>query len=320
MISEEVQMLQRDHPSPSFGEPDPNTLRPPGASQTVDPENIGENVGPVRMGENDTASQEGPLAQGAGAPIRADEDVSDSSKLSRGARTPHDAVEEPAAGGTSVMGATRHSGDAQRTTRLPASGNPPPTIQPGTPSSADLLSGTYSPATIAGAGFESVIENRMKTVAGPGQQDARDPRYLAQKMMSGQFVRFASREERAAVEEQAKKIAERRSRERARQKGLSSEEVQPTANNYEFNPLPDGVRKAMVDRMVMGTYDPKDFLGGKQNYKQPVLNEIAKMTLRNETYLSGDGDRFLRKVQSLLPAAPAAQAQQRNARQSQKAS
>src|ERR1700750_1820039 len=103
MISEEVKMIQRDHPSPSFAEADPNTLRPPGAGQTVDPEAVGENVPAGRMGENDVPTQEGPLAQGVGRVVRANEDVPDTSKLATGVRSPHDAVHEPREGGKSVL-------------------------------------------------------------------------------------------------------------------------------------------------------------------------------------------------------------------------
>ena len=51
--------------------------------------------------------------------------------------------------------------------------------------------------------------------------------------------------------------------------------------------------------------------GRQQVYKQPVLHEVAKMALKNGTYLAQDRDRLLRKVQSLLPATAAQQAQRR---------
>lgn len=424
MISEEVKMIQRDHPSPSFGEPDPDTLRPPGAGQTVDAEAIGENVGPGRMGENDVASREGPSAQGVGRVVEEVEDVPDSTRLARGLRSPQDDVKDPAAGGTSVMDGTARSGraghvarppqedeDADKSwTKLPTRSTSTDAFQPEQPTRHELLHSKYSPSTIAGAAFENVIEDRMKAVAEPGQLDFRDPQHLAHKMMSGQFVHFESREEKAAVEEAAKKIAARKAQELARRKGLSSGEVQPSPSNYELRPLTKAAQKTLVNKMVSGKYDYDGLLLGhvkedtskhfqlfvgdlsgdvtkdglleafsaygsisgahvrrqdvdsgnargygfvtfrkradaekalqsmngkqmgsspircewannknpassarEQMYKQPVLHEVAKMALKNGTYLHQDRDRLLRKVQSLLPATAAQQAQRRGA-------
>ena len=420
MVSEEVKMLQRDHPSPSFGEPDPNTLRPPGAGQTVDLEAQGEDVRPGRMGENDGASREGPSAQGAGRVVEAVEDVQDTTMMARGVRSPRDAMVDPSEGGQSVMDAPAKAQPGENITRPPDEDEEdggeeeedeyvdddnktwtqlstrrtqPASIQPGSPSRQELLHSRYSPSTIAGGSFEDVIEDRMKIIAEPAQQDYRDPQHLAQKMMSGQFVRFTSKEEKDAVEEAAKKIAARRAQELSRKKGLSSGDVQPSPSNYEFRPLPDAARNSMVAKMVSGKSDPNGLMSGKpkadtsdafrifvgnqdnkellreafsafgsvsevhvkggysfvafreradaekalkamdgsfvgdrtircnwakgrkpslaqqQAQNQPVLNEIAKMTLKNGTYLGRDRHRFLSKVQSLLPATPAGKTQ-----------
>lgn len=70
-------------------------------------------------------------------------------------------------------------------------------------------------------------------------------------------------------------------------------------------------RKSIVDRFVKGEYDAEKVLNG-ENYKQTTLNEIAKQTMRNGTYLPSDGQRVLKKVQSLLPAVvPAAGTKQK---------
>ncbi|KAK3720808.1 hypothetical protein LTR37_003471 [Vermiconidia calcicola] len=317
MISEEVKMLQRDHPSPSFGEPDANTLRPPGAGKTVDPEAVGQNVSPGRMGDNDTATQEGPLAQGVGRPVAADEDVPDRTALARGARTPHDALEEPAEGGASVMDSIRGEDVGTTTTRAPNQNDAyAPTsrrtstqkstqsvasqaIQPKSPARAALLHGPYTPSTIAGSGFESVIEDRIRTVAEPGQSDdSRDARYLAQKLMDGQLVRFVSKQERAAVEEEAKKIAAQRAQEHTRWKKVGKDDVQPSPPTHKFAPLPEAVQTSMIDKLVAGKYDQRGLWQSTANHKRPVLDTIARMTLKNDK----DGTRLLEKVRSLLPA------------------
>ena len=187
MISEEVKMIQRDHPSPSFAEADPNTLRPPGAGQTVDPEAVGQDVPAGRMGENDAPTQEGPLAQGVGRVIRADVDVPDTSRKATGMRSPHDAVQEPQEGATSVLEAT--SGERESKASPPSrrqenavrntderDGSSRAKIRDQSslddaPSQArqqfreDMASGKYSTSTIAGGRFEQVIADQANQVA-----------------------------------------------------------------------------------------------------------------------------------------------------------
>ena len=186
MISEEVKMIQRDHPSPSFAEADPNTLLPPGSSQTVDPEAIGQNVS-GRMGENDAPTQEGPLAQGVGRVVSADDDVPDTSKMARGVRSPHDAVQEPSEGGRSVLETTsggreskasppsrrqentarkldKQGGDSSDKSRDQSSSSDV-TSQARQQFRRDMASGTYSTSTIAGGRFVQVIADQANQVA-----------------------------------------------------------------------------------------------------------------------------------------------------------
>ena len=270
MISEEVKMIQRDHPSPTFSEPDPNTLRPTGAGQTVDPEAMGDNIAPGRMGENDTPTLEGPLAQGVGRVIAADEDVQDTSKMAQGARSPHDTVEEPAEGGSAVLDvATGGSpaGASPFTARNNARESRAPrdvktakdTLkQPVTEASQskpsltefrkDLASGKYNTTTIAGGRFESVIADHVSQAtrqAVPKKRTRRDP-----------------------------------------------------------------TPPSILRKVVAGKYDPKHYLYGTV-LEQASLNEIARATSMNGTYMLKDTGRFLHKVRSLLPAAPAQRARQR---------
>lgn len=145
MISDEVKMIQRDHPAPTFSEADPNTLRPPGEGQTVDPEALGQGVAPGRMGANDTPTQEGPTAQGVGRAVDSSEaSVADTSRLARGARTPHDSVTEPTEGEAGVLDVA--SGSSQLNQSSSDEGDsidsaPPHTTTPSeqsTPSQANL--------------------------------------------------------------------------------------------------------------------------------------------------------------------------------------
>ncbi len=310
-------MLQRDHPSPSFGEADPNTLRPPGAGQTVDPETVGQHVPPGRMGENHTTTQEGPQAQGV-ARLAASEDVPDTTRLARGVRSPHDSVEEPADGGAAVM----ESNDARQGTDGAAStsdavqtghehGTPynpgnivvPTQFIPG-PVRADTLL-QHRPATLAGGGPEAIIEERVNTIANAGTlEHTRGVGYLAHRLMAGRIVRFASKEERAAVQDAARKIAEQTIQTTIRKRERFDNTKKPT---HKFAPLPKPVLQDMVETQVAGFYSGTQLLHNKDNdSKRPLLDNISRLALQNSTYLEDDRVRFLTKVKSLLPkpAAP----------------
>ena len=123
---------------------------------------------------------------------------------------------------------------------------------------------------------------------------------------------------RDATVEAAMKIAQRQARDIAKQQKLDAGDVQPEARNYDFAPLPETVRKSITSRIVMGQYDADGLLQGKEKYKQPLLNQIARGVLMNGTYIRSDGDRFVRKVQSLLPAIQAQRSQQKGRPQQQK--
>ncbi|KAF2218048.1 hypothetical protein CERZMDRAFT_80668 [Cercospora zeae-maydis SCOH1-5] len=67
-------------------------------------------------------------------------------------------------------------------------------------------------------------------------------------------------------------------------------------------------RTTLAAKLIAGKYDDQGVLAGEQVYKQAIVNELAKKTMINSTYLKQDGERFLKKVQSLLPAAQPARA------------
>lgn len=191
---------------------------------------------------------------------------------------------------------------------------------PGVPFSPASLSKEYyltqppNGSTIADGQYEGVMNSHIRTVVEPAQdQSKRETQMLVQKLRDGQMVRFESKEERQAVVEavwESKRPSRvnglgeaARGREAFFQRQTLDERSDATkkANPIPFfRPLPKAVRANIVDRVVKGVYDAEGRLDGK--HKQPVLNEIAKMTMKNGTYLIADGDRFLRKVQSLLPA------------------
>ena len=267
-------MIQRDHPSPTFSKPDPNTLRPAGAGKTVDLEAVSENVAPGRMGENDTPTQEGPTAQGVGRVIDAEEDVQDTSKMARGVRSPHDTLEEPMKGGSAVLDVASgtkpaREGDlrgsivnqavktSKRTPEQPVTERAPSTLS-SIDFRKDLASNKYNTSTIAGGRFESVIAD-----------------HVSQATRQATPKRMKRRKRRA-----------------------------PTH--------PDVLRK-----IVAGKFDSKHYVSGAA-FKQPALNEIARATSINGTYIPKDTGQFLAKVRSLLPAAPAERARQRGGQETSK--
>lgn len=318
MISEEVQMIQRDHPSPSFADANPNTntRQPPSTAQTTNPEGSA-------MGDNDPVSREGPMGQGIAKAVATDEDVPDTSGLARGARSPQEGVEEPAAGGAAVVGtpgqgrqtaplldereaafedALPEEASAQSRRRI----RPADTVEPLKQlSPEDLLHAGHRTSTPAGGHLQSTILDHLRMVAHPGEQpqSTRDPGQLAAKMMAGQLVHFHSATEKLAVEELARGVAERRAKKSAEQQKLDPDAVQPGAKNHHFAPASESVRKGIVDRLARGVYDPENLLkDGTQKYKnQPLLNQLAQQALKNGTYTTKDSERFLRKLQSLLP-------------------
>ena len=335
MISEEVQMVQRDHPSPSFSGDNPNATpqQPSPTAQTTNPEGSA-------MGANDPASREGPTGQGIGRAVATEEDVPDSSVMARGARSPHEGVEEPSAGGAAVMGA---SSEGRQTVRLAEEEEEdledeedtegeapvqtrrrvaePYVTEPSKALSKDnLLYSGQETSTIAGGNVQGVISDHLRMIAHPGEKagSERDPRQLAAKMMAGQLVHFRSEAEKVATNDFARKRTGQQASNQARRKGSAPGETRPAPPKSYFAPVPEGVRKSITDVMVKGVYDPEGVLEGKQKYKNPLLNDLARSTLMNSTYMKSDGDRFLRKVQSLLPATPNAQ-QQRAGRPQQQA-
>ena len=322
MVSKEVSMLQKGH-SPSTND----GMGPPSKpSRKNAPQSPSTGLGSVktpnsisggRMGDNVTAEREGPFAQGVGQASQADEGSKDTSNMARAARTPHGAVEEPALGGANVLDASARDSASTtlRATRpveedgkqdeakerntgrdvwsqsdrraarehpvlLAPLGRP---FQPRSVSREEYLYSGEGTATIAAKNFEGVIEDRVKAVVEPGRAGPRDPVHLQEKASQRQLARYDSVEQKNAL--------------LSKDEGASS--------------LPETVRDFLLTSLVRGKYDPDGLLSGQEKYKQPVLNDIARMTMKNGTYLAEDGDRFLRKVRSLFPAAQPSKAQQK---------
>lgn len=80
----------------------------------------------------------------------------------------------------------------------------------------------------------------------------------------------------------------------------------PDANpsRRPWNHMNEGLRKHIVKQLVEGKYDETGVLNGNSSSpKQPVLKDVANLTMLNASYLPRDGERLLEKVRSLLPVA-----------------
>jgi len=307
MVSQQVQMLQRDRPNPTFRNPDPDTDRPPGASKTVDEDAAGVNVGPGPMGGNDTSTREGPLSN-QGVDMQARTDISAGADTraarSRGLKstgqpvTVEDVSERAGSGlegglGTSTGDRLSGTSSQEQMTDI---------VIPEEPQSDLVIS--QGGGTIAAGNFRGVILDHLTKIAEPtGPMTSRRTRSLAQSLIRGKVVRFESKEELAAVRAEAKDL----SRRRLKLPPTAAPENGKKAKVFRFKSIEDNVRNTLLEKMVAGKYDNDGILSGTVKYKQPILNTIERVTTMNGSFLAQDGERLLKKVRSLLPAATTTQ-------------
>jgi len=161
-------------------------------------------------------------------------------------------------------------------------------------------------ATLAAKNYEGVIEDRLKFLSERTQDNFRYAPHIAQRMMKGQFVSFQNEEERDTVVAAAEKHAQHLANKIARRKPGELIEKR----EFHFSPLSQESQEQMVDMLIRGKY-PDPNVG---TYKQDILNHVARSTIKNGTYLAGDGSKFLQKVRSLLPVQTQPRAQSKQAR------
>ena len=268
------------------------------------------------MGENAPPEREGPLAQGAdvGAPSKLLSDEDAEGRVGAAAKGNEGAVLEAT---TAVSENSPHTQEKTLSPkskkdrkvaqfRVPLAGTP---YQPAAISAESLLLETgSSTATIANSNFSGLLRDRLHTIAEPGQlpHAPRSTHALAKKILGGQIVRFESEKERDAVHEECRRIT-------GRGRNMTDQERASKGADDQhpyFRPLSSNVKSSLIGSMVKGVYDKDGLLRGQAKHKQPILNEIQRITMRNGTYASKDGERVLAKVRSLLPAmAPATKAQ-----------
>ncbi|KAF2151283.1 hypothetical protein K461DRAFT_280076 [Myriangium duriaei CBS 260.36] len=156
----------------------------------------------------------------------------------------------------------------------------------------ELMYSGRGSATIAGANYEGVIQDRIKMLTDTTTDNTRWAPELAKKMMRGGLVSFNSEKEKGEVVEAAKEYAHKlgRSASNAR-KGLPD-----VISEYEFAPLTERMQASITDRYIRG----KHVNLAAKPHKSEVLNHIRTSLFRNNTYLARDGAVFMRKVEDML--------------------
>lgn len=250
------------------------------------------------MGRNVSAEREGPNSQGVGRPIRAGK----ASNQSRSERSIAGALEDPAEGGARLLAQEAASQDEVEDDLQEDEGSVAPSTQhelilleqfdkqditavPFEPESVtkdDYLKLGQGGATIAAGNYEGVVEDRLRLLAEPTQDNFRHAPDIALRMLKGNFVSFKDEKEKAAVVAAAEKHAHLRT--------------------DAFEPVPKKGQDALFDKLVRGSYaDPS-----LAPHKQSILNDVVRNTLRNSTYLEKDQSKLFRKIRSLLPSEAAA--------------
>ncbi|KAI5366011.1 hypothetical protein Slin15195_G075420 [Septoria linicola] len=279
LISNELSMLQKGPPP---GDPTSGPGSATGTNQgdpakpttsagfTETPTSMG---GPEqRMGENVSAGREGVNAQGVGRLAGTDERVRNEHPRPQSTRKAGE-VEDPAEGGTSVLEAST-PGPASKAMEVASSSE----------AEAD-------PASELDQRQEGQLRHKL-TESRPQGLPVRPRKIQAKDLLlqgRGAGVPLAAHPTTTILD---------------RYKLVTD----PSHNTNEPAPRRQIIigkqdRKRVAKALIAGQYDTAGALAGKQVYKQAILNEVAKKTLINGTYLESDGNRLIKRVQGLLPAA-----------------
>ncbi|GAB7341542.1 hypothetical protein MBLNU457_7756t1 [Dothideomycetes sp. NU457] len=144
-------------------------------------------------------------------------------------------------------------------------------FKPDTVSKEAFLQLGQGGATIAANNGLGMIEDRLKLLGEPEQDGIRVARHMRKRLRAGHLVSLANVQER--------------------------NEINKDQNKTKWAALPKQFGTTLVDRMVRGQYADIH----AKPHAQQELNHVGMNMIRNGTYLAKDGERFLKKVQSLLP-------------------
>lgn len=121
------------------------------------------------------------------------------------------------------------------------------------------------------------------------------PEELGKRLFMGQYVQFASEEERTKAMAVANKLSQQRADKFSQRKGdvVESQEI-------GFDPLRKEDQQSLFQSLVQGRYPSAPT---QQADKSPVIGDILKNLENNETYqMAGKSSQFMKKMESLLAA------------------
>lgn len=275
-ISNEVSMLQNGPPpgDPTTG---PGSVKgtyqsdPQAPTTSAGFAETPQSMGGERMGENVSAGREGPNAQGVGRLTGSDERVRNEHPAARSTRMPGE-VQEPAEGAPSVIEATT-PGLASEAARVARS----QTIQ------RDMAAENWSEWE------ENALRHKLADAKPLGVPFRVQPPRARELLHSGSSAATpASNGFKSVVLDRLKSAVS------------PAEALHGRPNGNRLSKETSG---KISRALVAGQYDPSGRLAGNEQYKQATMNEAAKRLMMNGSYLTSDGKRFLKKIQTLLPAA-----------------
>ena len=342
-ISSEVSALAADLPKANLNGRNAEVDGAQPKSSGVSPQSQGKNVGPGRMGENDGPRREGPLAQGIGRVVRGSDEDPTYSKEARGIRTPNSKIETPSEGGPSVMeplgtapAANQHTAVTATSTTKPLPVAPTKEIAPSksTQTIAQYLHSGNGTSTLLNSNFPGIIADRAAVLSPRASPSTPTKAEVAYRLRHNprQLTAFRTQAEKDVVidpksmskllnrlKELGRELVEQKEKAGGENSDLGGEiwakmkavktEVRELKAQSPFRPLPLSAQHRIINRMVLGKYDKRRLLSGKEAHKhQPVLNPVRRELLKNPTYLAKDSKQFSRKLMDLLPrvATPAA--------------
>lgn len=324
-VSSEVSALAADLPKANRNGRNAEVESAQPRNAGVSTQSQGKTVTPGRMGENDSPRREGPLAHGLGE--RGSPNKFGEPRTTGGAsvmRPLGDIAEVPAssdpnAGTVEAPGATR-APTANKLTTAPAKEVKPK--KPAQSPEAFLSSGSGT-STLLSSNVPGMLQDRVNILTPRSSASSTANSEIQQRLRASgnKLTAFRSKQEKDAYTKPREKLVAKLAElcdeaKKQKENGVAKlpeglvDKLEQTRmqlrEHPEFKPLPKTAQQDMINRMVLGNYDEQGLLGGKEVYKQPLLNSIARELLKNPTYLAKDSDKLLGKLKSLLPAAPAA--------------
>lgn len=158
-------------------------------------------------------------------------------------------------------------------------------LVPYEPAEVLLGKGEVGYAPVGAAGLGSVVEDGVQLLGGRDGERWRDPKLLAERLGRGEFVQFRSELEKKEVGLRLSDLVG---------KAEEGNEIKGAV----FEPLSEGARKEMVERLVGGQYeDVRDRELGSE-----VERKVASMV--NGYYPSRAKETMLKNLREMMPPPP----------------